>query len=202
MREKGVPGKGNRMRENTLTSGMTKSCSLRSNCERLPPAELGIILHHSKFSYFSLCTYLSFRVFFLNNELILLYIKKKRTLVIRKKVQNLQSGMKGCFTCSGFQLALLWCLLKQITARKQRQSPPPQPKKWLPLQDDGSLPGNIMAPSSSFLKWLIHAKEPPSFSSTFNALFPEQTAINKWWVCPVAMLCFCSNAVFDMSVLE
>lgn len=79
-------------------------------------------------------------------------------------------GWKAVFTCSGSQLVLLWCLPKQIPARKLKESPPPRPKKgalllrtWEPARGDHVHPAAIFQNGSCMQRG-------PVFSSTLNTL--------------------------------
>lgn len=95
-----------------------------------------------------------------NNELILVYIKKKNLNNKREKFSIHSWGWKAVFTFSGFQLVLLWCLPKRIIARKQREPPPPQPKKeTLLLRMVRVLQGTSHVSSCNISEWLVHAKE-------------------------------------------
>lgn len=86
--KEGLPGKGNSLRKKYgLIFGRVESYSWGSDCERFSAAELNTILHHSNYNYFSLCAFLGFQLLFKkeNNELLLLYIKKTRTLMIKEE---------------------------------------------------------------------------------------------------------------------
>lgn len=91
--KEGILGKGNTEKKYGQVFRMVESSSLGLNCERLSPAELGMILCHSYFRYFSLGTFLALSTF-KNNKLILLYMKIKK-MSLNNKGKKFQVCSQG-----------------------------------------------------------------------------------------------------------
>lgn len=170
-------------KRNILVSAVAESCNLELNCINLPPAELGMI--SSCIAPILVITIMYFSVFPFFKQWTYITLYFKRTLIARKMFRICSQRWKAVFVCSGFQLALLWYVPKQIIG-KADSSPTsekgaPSSEWWNPSWENHMHPATISPNGSCMLILRLpvsHTKWNP-----VKRLFPKQAAISKCWVC-------------------